>query len=396
MQDTKSAKVLIVANWDWVIFNFRLSLAHAARNAGFEVVFVCPDGKYVDQLKSAGFRWVEWSLDRRSLNPTVELQSVLSLARIYAQERPDLIHHDTIKPNIYGSLATWLNQKLGITERLPQIINSFMGIGFLFSNHLLARILRPIILPFMRFSMRRGHVYTTFSNEGDYATFVDRALLNPSQARVMVSEFVNTDRFAPSNGNEEENPSKEASQVRVLLAARILWDKGIQEYVDAAKMLDEQEMSIKFLLAGEPDLETPGHVPTNQLQSWHGDGIIEWLGHCSAMPKLLRSVDIAVLPTHYNEGLPRFLVESASTGLPIVTSDLEACRCVVDNGTNGFIIPKRSSRHLAQRVQQLAENPDLREAMGRASRIKAIEEFDERKIITDWLDLYEKLLTKAS
>lgn len=383
---TDSPLILMAANWDWVIFNFRLSLARAARDAGYEVVFVCPDGKYVDKLQDAGFRWIRWSLDRRSLNPITELKAILSLARIYHQERPDLIHHDTIKPNVYGSLATWINQILGITDRPPKLINSFMGIGFLFSDHVLALTLRSIVLPLMRFSMRRDHVYTTFSNEKDYTTFVDQSLVNPSQAQVMVSEFVNTDRFAPSS--EEQESSKEKTPVRVLLAARILWDKGIQEYVDAAKILNERGVSVEFLLAGEPDLDTPGYVPTDQLQRWHESGIVKWLGHCSDMPNLLRRVGIAALPTHYNEGLPRFLVEAASTGLPIVASDLEACRRVVEDGVNGYVVPKKDPEGLANSIQRLVQNAEKRRQMGGISRRKAISEFAERKVVEDWLDLY--------
>lgn len=380
--------VLVVANWDWVIYNFRFSLAQAAKAAGYDVAFVCPRGKYVDKLQDAEFRWVEWPLDRRSLNPVHELRAVLSLARIYARERPDIVHHDTIKPNVYGSLATWLNQRLGVTERPPQLINSFMGIGFLFSDHLLARILRPFVLPLMRFVMRRDHVYTTFSNRGDYTTFVDRKLVDPSQAQVIVSEFVKTDRFIPSD--EREGTSEESSTVRVLLAARLLWDKGIQEYVDAARMLRSRGVSVEFLLAGEPDLETPGYVPDDQLQQWNEEGVIQWLGHCSDMPNLLRSVDIASLPTHYNEGLPRFLVEAASSGLPIVASDLEACRRVVEDGANGWVIPKQDAESLADAIQHLVQNPEQRRKMGGISRQKAEAEFAEHKVVEEWLDLYDQ------
>jgi glycosyltransferase involved in cell wall biosynthesis len=387
-QKTARSSVLIVANWDWVIYNFRLSLAQSAETAGYDVAFVCPDGKYVDELRKAGFRWIEWPLDRRSLNPITELRSILSLAHIYAREKPGIIHHDTIKPNIYGSIATWLNQRSGITDHPPRLINSFMGIGFLFSDHFLARILLPIVLPFMKLGMRRDHVYTTFSNRGDYATFVNRGLVNPSQAQVIVSEFVKTDRFVPSA--KREDTLGEDSTVRVLLAARLLWDKGIQEYVDAARILHNRGVSVKFLLAGEPDLETPGYVPVDQLRRWNEKGIIQWLGHCSDMPHLLGSVDIASLPTHYNEGLPRFLVEAASSGLPIVASDLEACRRVVEDGVNGYVVPKQDARSLADAIQHLALNPEERREMGKDSRRKAEAEFAERKVVEEWLDLYNQ------
>ncbi len=381
-------KILYVANWDWVIYNFRLSLARATREEGYEVVLVCPDGEYVDRLKKDGFRWIEWPLDRQGLNPIRGLKEIFYLSNIYRKEHPDLVHHDTIKPNVYGSLATWLNQRLGVTKHPPRLINSFMGIGFLFSDHLLARILRPFVLPLMRFSMCRRHVYTTFSNRKDYAEFVDRRLVDPSHAQVIVSEFVNTDHFIPSNG--ENHTSQDGSPVRVLLAARLLWDKGVQEYVDAARILDDKGISVEFLLAGEPDLEMPGCVPVHRLQRWDEEGRIQWLGHCSDMPNLLRSVDIASLPTHYNEGMPRFLVEAASCGLPIVTTDVEACRRVVEDGVNGYLIPEQDAESLADMVQRLVLDPEKRREMGNKSRRKAQAQFAECKVVEKWLDLYDQ------
>ncbi len=389
-------KILFVANWDWVIYNFRLALARAARDAGYEVVLVCPDGKYVGGFKEADFRWVEWSLDRRSLNPVGEMQSVLSLARIYEDEQPDLIHHDTIKPNVYGSLATWINQLRGVRDLPPQLINSFMGIGFLFSERPLARILRPFVLPIMRFGIRRDHVVTTFSNREDYSTFVKKTLIEEGQGRVMVSEFVNTDRFFPEkeegkkrgNSPKESDGHGEIEPVRVLMAARLLWDKGVQEYVNAAKIMASRDVPVEFILAGEPDRETPGFVPEEKLEAWNDLETFEWIGYCSEMPSLLRSCDVAVLPTHYNEGLPRFLVEAAASGLPLVVTDLAACQRIVENQKNGYLIRTRNADDIADAVEQLARNPDNRSAMGRRSRQKVEEKFAERKVVKEWLNLY--------
>ena len=393
----KSTKLLIVSNWDWVIYNFRIALARAAREAGYEVVLVCPDGEYVSEFEEAEFHWVEWSLDRRSLNPVGEFGSVLSLARIYEDEQPDLIHHDTIKPNVYGSLATWINQLRGVRDHPPQLINSFMGIGFLFSERTLARILRPFVLPIMRFGMRQDHVVTTFSNRKDYSTFVQKNLIESSQGQVMVSEFVNTNRFFPGEEEEEKTRGKnlaeaegygEREPVRVLMAARLLWDKGVQEYVDAAKILASRDVAVEFILAGEPDRETPGFVPEEKLEAWNDIESFQWVGYCSEIPSLLRSCDVAVLPTYYNEGLPRFLVEAAASGLPLVTTDLAACQGIVEHQKNGYLTQTRSADDIADAVEQLACNPEIRSAMGKRSRRKAKEEFAERKVIGQWLDLY--------
>lgn len=389
-------KIIYVANWDWVIYNFRLALAHAARDAGYEVVLVCPDGKYVGEFEEAEFRWVEWSLDRKSLNPVGEMQSVLSLARIYEEEQPDLIHHDTIKPNVYGSLATWINQMRGVQDQPPQLINSFMGIGFLFSERLLARILRPFVLPIMRFGMRQDHVVTTFSNREDYSTFVKKTLIEEGQGRVMVSEFVNTDRFFPEKeeSKKEEKNSRESEgdvesePVQILMAARLLWDKGVQEYVEAAKILASRDVHVEFILAGEPDRETPGFVPEEKLEAWNDIETFQWVGYCSRMPSLLRSCDVAVMPTYYNEGLPRFLVEAAASGLPLVATDLAACQRIVDHRKNGYTIQTRSAADIADAVEQLACNPDIRSAMGQRSRQKVEEKFAESKVMKEWLNLY--------
>jgi len=382
-------KILYVANWDWVIYNFRQALARAACEAEYEVALVCPAGEYVTQLQSAGFRWIEWPLERRSLNPLQELAAIWKLAQIYEREAPDLIHHDTIKPNLYGALATQLNTWRGVWEEPPQILNSFMGIGFLFSRRTQAQWLRRLVLPIMRFAMRKDYIFTTFSNKKDQETFLQRDLVQSKRTRVMVSEFVNTERFQPRpNGKSSEE------KLVVLMAARLLWDKGVKEFVSAARMLRRNGTPVEFWLAGEPDTEAPGFVPEQQLQEWNQSGVINWLGYCTDMPALLNRADVAALPTHYNEGLPRFLVEAAATGLPLISTDLEACRRVVEDGENGFVIPKRSPEQLAEAVKTLAHDSLLREEMGKASRKKTLREFAEQEVIEEWLGLYDRLLAE--
>lgn len=390
--DPSTPSVLMVANWDWVLYNFRLALAKSLRREGYRVTFVCPDGEYVEELRKEGFSWIEWSLKRRSLNPLMEVRALWSLARIYQRVQPDLLHHDTIKPNVYGALATWLNEKRGVTDSPPEVINSFMGIGFLFSNRPLARYLRPLVLPLMRFGMRQTHIYTTFSNHEDRETFIQQRLVRPDQTRVIVSEFVNTDYFHPPG----DTSVQEKQPVRVLMAARLLWDKGVQEFVEAAQLFDQRGVPVEFLLAGEPDTSTPGFVPEERLREWHEAGTIRWLGHRSDMPNLLRSVDIAALPTHYNEGLPRFLVEAASSGLPLVASDIEACRRVLEEDENGHIVPRENAESLANAIQHLALNPEKRQKMGQVSRRRAVAEFAECKVVKEWVDLYSQRLTDAT
>jgi glycosyltransferase involved in cell wall biosynthesis len=237
--------------------------------------------------------------------------------------------------------------------------------------------------------MNRRHVFTTFSNRADRDTFEDLGLIGPTNSRVMVSEFVNTDRFQSRNGQSSEE------KLIVLMAARLLWDKGVQEFVSAAQMLQGSGTPTEFWLAGEPDTETPGFVPEQRLHEWDQAGVINWLGYCSDMPEVLRQADIAVLPTHYNEGLPRFLVEAGATGLPLIATDIEACRRVVEDGKNGFVIPKRNPEQLAKAIEKLAQDASLRKAMGETSREKVLAEFAEEEVIEEWLDLYERLVAKT-
>ena len=381
-------KVLLVAHWDWVLYNFRLPLARALREHGYDVAFVCPFGKYVDRLISEGFRCIHWSVIRRSVNPIREIKALLHLVHIYCQERPDLVHHFTVKPNLLGSLAARLMARRKRENNL-KVINTFTGLGFLFSEHLTARLLRFVTLPLFRFGQNGHKVWTVCQNFEDKEKLVQLGLATPSRTFVIVSSGVEIHRFSP---NGQLNTSHPSHTPIVLMAARLLWDKGVKEFVEAAQLLKERNVKAEFWLAGKPDDGNPMSVPENFLQRWHEEGIIKWLGHCDNMPKLLRQVDIAVLPSHH-EGVPRFLLEAAATGLPLVATNIEGCRMIVRDGINGYLVPTQDAQALASAIEQLVRNPELRARMGKASREIAVKEFDERKILKQWLDLYEKILS---
>ncbi len=383
------AKVLLVAHWDWVLFNFRMPLARMLQEQGHEVSFVCPFGEYTPLLQEAGFRCLHWFLVRQSMNPFRELFSVLHLAQIYRRERPDLVHHFTIKPNIYGSLAAMLIRWQG--GRL-KVINTFTGLGFFFSNYGKVRFLRTSLLPLMRMVLRQRQCWNVFQNNQDLATFLHLRLISPKRAKIIAGSGVDTRQFIPdgrlNSSNQNANPI-------VLMAARLLWDKGVKEFVEAASLLKERGIKAEFWWAGKPDDGNPMCVPEEALQRWHQEGLIRWLGHRKDMPDLLRRADIAVLPS-YHEGVPRFLLEAAATGLPIVATDIEGCRVVVRDGVNGFLVPVRDSSALAQAIERLVRDPVLRQSMGKASRQIAETEFDQQKILQQYLDLYRQVLSDSS
>jgi glycosyltransferase involved in cell wall biosynthesis len=376
------AKVLMVAHWDWVLYNFRLPLARALREKGFEVVFVCPYGEYVPKLKEEGFRWIHWAIVRRSLNPVQELIAILHLASIYQREQPQIVHHFTIKPNFYGSIAAFL-------ARRDKVINTFTGLGFLFSEHPLAIGLRSSVLPLAKLAFRASKGWSVFQNRQDLETCLRLRLVLPERVVVIDGSGIDTRKFHP---NHDSPPDNHEHPIVVFMAARLLWDKGVREFVEAARVLKARGFQVEFWLAGKPDKGNPMCVPEEFLKKWQEEGVINWLGHRDDMPNLLQQVDIAVLPS-YHEGVPRFLLEAAACGLPLVATDIEGCRVVVREGVNGFLVPPRNPTALAYALERLLQDPSLRRRMGQASRHIAEVEFDERKVLAKWLALYERVLS---
>jgi glycosyltransferase involved in cell wall biosynthesis len=376
------AKVLMVAHWDWVLYNLSgLPLARALREKGFEVIFVCPYGEYVPKLKEEGFCWIHWAIVRRSLNPVRELIAILHLASIYQRKQPQIVHHFTIKPNFYGSIAALL-------ARRDKVINTFTGLGFLFSEHPLAIGLRSSVLPLAKLAFRASKGWSVFENRQDLETCLRLRLVLPERV-VVIDGNVDTQRFRP---NHDSLPDNKDRPTVVLMAARLLWDKGVREFVEAARVLKARGLQVEFWLAGKPDNGNPMCVPEEFLKKWQEEGLINWLGHRDDMPNLLQQVDIAVLPS-YHEGVPRFLLEAAACGLPLVATDIEGCRVVVREGVNGFLVPPRNPTALADALERLLQDPSLRRRMGQASRHIAEVEFDERKVLAKWLALYERVLS---
>lgn len=210
-----------------------------------------------------------------------------------------------------------------------------------------------------------------------------------------MSEFVDTEKFRPFSPDQPapEVVGEPPDGPVVLMAVRLLWAKGVGEFVEAARIVQKRGVDVRFWLAGEPDTDSAGFVPENQLREWEDEGLVEWLGYQTDMPTLLNQVDIAALPTKYNEGMPRFLVEAAACGLPIVTTDQEACRIVVNDGENGIIIPTDDSEALANALEHLITERDYRETLGQKARIDAVRDFDEETGTENWHQLYDRLLT---
>jgi len=371
-------KILLFANTDWYLYNFRLPLAKYLREKGLEVILVSPPGGYGPKLEENGFRWISVPMERRSLNPWKEFKLLRHLVKLYAKEKPDLVHHFTIKNVVYGSLAA---RMAGIKPR----VNAVTGLGHIFtSNGWLARLIRPIVSRLLRVALQGDESLLILQNPDDYQAFVNAGLVLPKDIRLIRGSGVDTERFKPSS-------QKRQGVFRVLLATRLLWEKGVGEYVEAARNLKSHNQAIEFLLAGSPDPGNPASVPQAQIDAWAREGIITALGHLDKMEDILNEVDLVVLPS-YREGLPRILLEAAAYGLPIVTTDAPGCREIVADDVNGFLVPCKDSAALVTAIQRILDNPEERARMGAASRSKVLAEFDQKIVLRETFDVYRELL----
>lgn len=380
-------KVVLFANTAWYLYNFRRSLAFSLRDAGHEVLLVSPPGMYGAQLTAMGLRWTPAPMDRRSLNPLREAALIVWLRRLYRTERVDLVHGFTIKCAVYGSLAARM-------AGVPARVNAVAGMGYVFtSTDLKARALRPIVRALMRLAFGGPGARLVLQNSANVAFFVNDGIVHPRQISLIPGSGVDCQQFTP---NKTPSATVARERFRVVLPARLLWDKGIAEYVEASRILRNQGYSIDFLLVGEPDAGSPDTVPEATIRDWVAEGLVNWLGHVADMPSLLQNVDSLVLPTSYGEGLPKSLIEAAACALPLITTDVPGCRDVVTHEVDGLLVPVRNAQALAEAIARLHDDPALRHRLGQAAREKALREFDEQLVIQRTMAVYDALLTKSN
>jgi glycosyltransferase involved in cell wall biosynthesis len=370
------AKIILFANTDWYLYNFRLSLAKELRAHGHEVILLSAPGPFEPLLQQSGFRWVPFPLSRQGINPFYELRTLWRLTRLYHQLAPDIVHHFTIKPVLYGSTAAHI-------LRIPGIINSITGLGHLFIDpEPITRLLRRLASWLYRINLRGTEVI--FENPEDRKIFIEWGFIKPRQGHLILGTGVDVERFRPT--------AKENNPPIVLFSSRILVTKGILEYVEAIRILKAKGINARFALAGKPDPGNPASIPDEQIEAWKQSDLVEWWGWQSDMPAALAQTDIFCLPS-YREGVPNALLEATACGLPIVTTDTPGCRDVVTNGVNGLLVPVKNAQAIADALETLILDPESRRRMGRAGREIAVN-FSNIKINRETLAVYN-LLTKS-
>ena len=375
-------KVVLFANTDWYLYNFRRSLALALRDAGYEVLLLSPPGEYGEKLRALGLRWEPVPMDRRSLNPLREAGLVWHLWRLLRRERPALVHGFTIKCAVYGALAARL-------AGVPARVSAVAGMGYVCTNDALkARLLRPPVRLLMRLALDGRDARLVLQNPDDVALFEKARLVDPSWVRLIPGSGVDCERFVPE---VRSAPDGLATPFRVVLPARLLWDKGLAEYVEVARLLRAEGRNVEFLLAGTPDPGNPAAVPEATVRAWVDEGLVTWLGHVDDMPALFASVDAVALPS-YREGLPKGLIEAGACAMPLVTTDVPGCREVVTDGVDGLLVPARDADALAAAIACLQDDPGLAARLGAAARERALAEFDEKIVIERTIVVYRELL----
>lgn len=369
-----SDKLLFVVTEDWYFVSHRLPLAKAALAQGYDVVIATRVGRHSDVIRNAGIRLIPFELSRRGGNPFLE---IWSLFRLYRRERPKLIHHVAMKPVMFGAIAARLD------GRVAQV-NAIAGLGWLFtSSRLSMRLIRPILHWVMARLLNCQHSLTIVQNTED-GEVLKQAGVAADHIRLIPGAGVDINVFRPVT-NPNQLPC-------VMLAARMLWAKGVGEFVAAARLLAMRGVEARFLLVGESDPANPTAIPEAKLREWHGQFGVEWLGRREDMPSVWQTAHIACLPSYYREGLPKCLLEAAACGLPIVTTNSSGCREVIVDGEEGLLVPPKNVEALANSIERLIRQPELRKQMGGKARERAIRIFSEEQVIAATLAIYTEIL----
>jgi glycosyltransferase involved in cell wall biosynthesis len=369
-------KLLFLVTEDWYFCSHRLPPARAAQAAGYEIVVATRVGNRGAEIEAEGFKLIPIGLRRRSRNPLRELAAIAEIARIYWRERPDIAHHVAIKPVLYGSLAAML-------LRRPAVVNALAGMGFLFtSSSRLAAVLRAAVSQVFRVLLNAGRNVLILQNPDDEALLVSGGLVAASRVRLIRGSGVDVQRFYPM-------PEPDGTPV-VMLASRMLWDKGVGEFVGAAGLLRARGRAARFVLVGDGDADNPASVPQAQLKAWQDSGVVECWGRRDDMPAAFAQAHVVCLPS-YREGLPKVLLEAAACARPLVATDAPGCREIVRHGENGFLVPLRDAAGLADAIERLLSDPALRHKMGAKGRQMVVTEFSEAQVARQTLAVYREL-----
>jgi glycosyltransferase involved in cell wall biosynthesis len=377
MTAKRGTKLLYLVGESWSFVSHRIELAVAAKQAGYDVVVATQCGKGVEKIYEAGLRVVPISFSRSSLNPLGEMRTLASLISLYRREAPHIVHHVAVKPVIYGSLAARIAGVKGV-------VNALIGLGYVFSSRALkARILKPIVVGLFRFALTGPNTRLIVQNVDDFEMFAGHGIARRGDIRLIRGSGVDPSRYPVCDPRGNAVP-------QIVLPARMLRDKGVVEFVDAARQLKAEGVRARFVLCGEPDPLNPTSLTLSEIQAFVDSGSVEYLGWQDDMGPIWRQAQIACLPS-YREGLPKALLEAAACGLPLVATDVPGCREIVRAGENGWLVPARDGKGLAGALREAIAREDLRVRYGERGRKIVETELSLAHVIEQTLKVYAEL-----
>jgi len=369
--------IIYFVSEDWYFCSHRLPIARKALIKGFKVVVVAKVSKYGSVIESEGFELAPIEIQRGGWNLSSEFKTILALYAYYKKYKPDIVHHVAIKPVIYGTIVARVIGSI-------KVVNAMAGLGFVFiSNKKKVKLLRFFIHKLFRFLFNNKNVRLILQNKDDLRYFLKNKLIKKDLVTIIRGSGVDIKKFIPV---------EECMGIPiVMLASRMLWDKGVGEFVEAAKILKQEGVEARFVLVGENDSENPASISNSQLNEWNELETVEWWGEKIDMHKVLAQSSIVCLPS-YREGLPKVLLEAASCGRAIIATDVPGCREIVHDGESGILVPLKDSNFLASAIKELINNPGKRKSMGKNGRILVKREFSEEIVVNRTMKVYQELL----
>lgn len=370
-------RLLYVIDEDRDFCSHRLDLARAARDGGFEVLVATHVQRHAKHIRDEGFKLLPIRLRRGVQAPVQDMAALIELVRMYRREKPDIIHHVALKQVLFGSIVARI-------ARVPAIVNAITGLGSMFSSGSSRRArLRSAITPLLRWALARPRSTVILQNRDDCEDLVQRRIVKRSQVVIIRGAGVNVSQFRPS-------PEPDGVPV-MILASRMLFDKGVEEFVQAARVLKGKHVPARCVLVGMVDKENPSAITEGQLRLWEEEGAVEWWGHRDDMANVFASSHAVVLPS-YGEGLPKVLLEAASCARPLIATHVRGCVEIVKDGENGLLVPLKDSHALAHAMMTLIQNKALRVRMGARGREIVVKEFTAEQIARETITVYQRLL----
>lgn len=372
--------IVYIVNVDWFFISHRLPIAIEALRQGHEVYIFAKDTGKMEYLKSLGINIFPINLERGSINPFQILKLLSELKEKITRIKPDVVHLVTIKPVLIGGLAA-------ILAKVPAIVYAISGLGFIFTNTMLkAKILRLGIIPLYRLALSAKNKIVIVQNLDDLRILRQYVAIPESQTVLIPGSGVNLEQF-----NIQPLPLKNKT---VLMACRLLADKGAYEFHQSVLLLKAKYPNVRFVLVGGVDPDNPASLTEQELNEWVKNGDLEWWGHQSNMPEVLSQATIVVLPS-YREGMPKVLLEAQALGRPIVTTDVPGCREAIENGKTGFLAKVKDAQSLADSIEKLLSNEALCLEFGHNARLLAEQKFDINQVVKTHINIYENLVQNS-